>query len=68
MPQDLSKGDGLINKIPAALEPRHDRWETIRYALADWPRTFRLCLIIFAVVVALIFLGIVAVELILHLL
>jgi hypothetical protein len=29
-------------------EPRHycGRWETIRYALDSWARTFRLCLIL----------------------
>ena len=34
--------------VPAPREPRHGggRWETIRYALDSWQRTFRLCLIL----------------------
>lgn len=47
MPQDLSKGDGLIMSVPAPGEPHQGgRWETIRYALDNNPRTFRLCLIL----------------------
>jgi hypothetical protein len=34
--------------VPVQREPRHagGRWETIRYALDDNARTFRLCLIL----------------------
>ena len=42
------EGGGLSMSVPAPREPRHggSRWETIRYALDSWPRTFRLCLIL----------------------
>ena len=34
--------------VPAVRRPRRDggRWETVRYALDSWQRTFRLCLIL----------------------
>lgn len=53
LPQDLSKGDGLVMSVPAPREPRQGgRWETIRYALDNNPRTFRLCLILSVAAVA----------------
>jgi hypothetical protein len=40
--------------VPASRRPRSGggRWETIRYALDSWARTFRLCLILIVVAVA----------------
>ena len=68
MPQDLSKGDGLIMSVPAPGEPHQGgRWETIRYALDNNPRTFRLCLILSVAAVAPC-LGLVVAELTRHLL
>ena len=39
--------------VPAPRKPHSDgRWETIRYALENNPRTFRLCLILSVAAVA----------------
>jgi hypothetical protein len=39
--------------VPAPRPPRNDgRWETIRYALDSWARTFRLCLICLVLIAA----------------
>ena len=39
--------------VPAPQPPRNDgRWETIRYALEDWGRTLRFCVIWLVVIVA----------------
>jgi hypothetical protein len=40
--------------VPASRRPRNSvgRWETIRYALDNNARTFRLCLILFAAAAA----------------
>jgi hypothetical protein len=54
--------------VPAPREPgQGGRWETIRYALDNNPRTFRLCLIFF-VAAAAPCLGVVVAELIRHML
>ena len=39
--------------VPAPREPRHGggRWDAIISALDSWPRTFRLCLILFVATV-----------------
>lgn len=66
--KDLSKGDGLVMSVPAPREPRHGgRWETIRYALDNNPRTFRLCLILLVAAVPSCLVALVA-ELIRHML
>jgi hypothetical protein len=52
--------------VPAPREPRHGgRWETIRYALDNNPRTFRLCLILLVAAVPSCLLALVA-ELMRH--
>jgi hypothetical protein len=52
--------------VPAPQEPRQGgRWETIRYALDNNPRTLRLCLIL-SVAAAAPYLAILAAELVRH--
>lgn len=58
----------LPMSVPAPREPgQGDRWETIRYALDNNPRTFRLCLILLAAAAAPC-LGVVVAEMIRHML
>jgi hypothetical protein len=56
--------------VPAEREPRHGGgpWETIRYALDSWPRTFRLCLILSVATMVSTGVGTVTATLIRHLL
>jgi hypothetical protein len=44
----------LLMSAPAPRRRRHDggRWDTIHYALASWPRTLRLCLILLVTMIA----------------
>lgn len=54
--------------VPAPREPRSSgRWETIREAIQDNPKTFRLCLIILVAAVPSSGLLAVTVELLRHL-